>query len=135
MIDPRLLKGFRDYLPDIMIQKKHTNRLTLKYIKMNISRYNFLILLIGLGIIIISFGITLFPHHYLLAGDRWRGIYFASYLGNPNILSFNYAGDRYYIYWGFISFSLSILSGIPFINTNVLLFPLLYLCSELLKSS
>lgn len=113
------------YVLDLFFQKYKVNELKNKITEIKISRYTFLILFIGLGIVIIAIGILL-KSHYLIAGDRWRAIAFATTIGVPGTTTFELA-DTYTKYWGCISFSLSVLCGIPYINTNVLLFPFLYL--------
>lgn len=57
-------------------------------------------------------------------GDRWRAISSASLIGSGD---FGSSHKTYTKYWGCVSFGLSVLCGIPYINTNVLLFPFLYL--------
>ena len=109
---------------DIFFQKKHGTKIKIKKSEITISRDTFLILLIGLGIVIIALGVLLSSHQYILAGDRWRGISSASLIGEGD---FGSSQNTYTKYWGCISFGLSALCGIPYINTNVLLFPFLYL--------
>ena len=109
---------------DILFQKKHGTKIKIKKSEITISRDTFLILLIGLGIVIIALGVLLSSHQYILAGDRWRGISSASLIGEGD---FGSSQNTYTKYWGSISFGLSVLCGIPYINTNVLLFPFLYL--------
>lgn len=113
------------YILDLFFQKFDIYELKNKITKIEISRYTFLILFIGLGIIIIAFGVLL-KSHYLVAGDRWRAIASATSIGVPDTPTFDLA-DTYTKYWGCVSFSLSVLCGIPYINTNVLFFLFLYL--------
>jgi len=114
------------FILDIVFQKKRGNKLKIKTNKIKISRNTFLILFIGLGIIIIALGI-LFSSHYLIPGDRWRGISFAGMIGISDTGIFYGGVATYAKYWACISFALSKLCGIPYINTNVLLFAFLYL--------
>ena len=87
---------------------------------MKISIYSTIILIIGGVFIIIALGVLQsFP--YLIAGDRWRGI-------SPALLIEDYETSIYYddfhtyaLFWGCISYALSVLCGIPYINVNVLL--------------
>jgi len=109
---------------DIFFQKIRGTKPKIKTTEIRISRYTFLILFIGLGIIIIAFGTILSSHQYILGGDRWRGISPASLIGSGNFATTH---TGYIKYWGSVSFGLSVLCGIPYINTNVLLFPFLYL--------
>ena len=109
---------------DVFFQKKRGDQLKSITNKITISRNTFLILLIGLGIVIIALGIFLSSHQYILAGDRWRGISSASLIGTGE---FGKSQHTYAKYWGCVSFGLSKLCGIPYINTNTLLFPFLYL--------
>lgn len=106
------------------------NILYIKTSKISVSKYTFLILIIGLGIIVIASSFIL-SKPYLLAGDRWRGIYAAPLIGLSDPGPFEKllinGKSQYYTYWGYIVFSLSKLCGIPYINTNVLLYPLLYI--------
>jgi hypothetical protein len=90
-------------------------------ISMNTAR----LLLIMLGIILIALG-TLFSTPYLIAGDRWRGIEAANNVGRTEYGPF-VDSNNYPKFWGVISFSLSVLSGIPYININCLLFLFVYL--------
>ena len=93
--------------------------------EINISKNTTLILFLVIGVILINLGIQL-STQYLIEGDAWRGIQYAYFIGDPRFESF-WASGSYSRYWGYISFSLSSLSGIPYLNTNVLLFPFVYL--------
>ncbi|KKN12515.1 hypothetical protein LCGC14_1015660 [marine sediment metagenome] len=111
---------------DILFHKKREGLLKSLITRIQISKYVFLLLFIGIGIIIIALGTILSFHPYILSGDRWRGIASSSFTGildsNPFLI-----GKVYSAYWGVVSLSLSILSGLPSINANILLFILLYL--------
>jgi len=109
---------------DMILQKKRGTKFKIRTAEITISKDTFLILIVGLGIIIVALGIYFSSHHYILAGDRWRGISSASLIGTGD---FGLSQDTYTKYWGCISFGLSVLCGIPYINTNVFLFPFLYL--------
>jgi len=113
------------YVLDIFLKKFDIYELKKKIIRIKISRNTFIILFIGLGIIIIALGF-LISKPYLLAGDRWRAISSAISIGIPNTRTFELS-HTYTKYWGCISFGLSVLCGIPYVNTNVLLFIFLYL--------
>ena len=112
------------YLLDVFFQKLNVYELKNKITEIKISRYTFLILFIGLGITIIALGIQL-SSNYLIAGDRWRSISSGTSIGLLDTSPFD--SPPYVKYWGFVSFSLSNLCGLPYINTNALLFPFLYL--------
>jgi len=114
------------FILNLLIQKHRGNNnfsLSLKEIK--ISRSTLLILFFALGIVIVALGVHLFAK-YLLPFDSWRGISYAYLINHPDTTP----TDKFYtyaIYWGYNSFGLSALSGIPAININVMLFPFLYL--------
>lgn len=112
---------------EIYIQK-HRKKIKVQFKrgKIRISRPTFLILFLSLGIIIIATGIYV-SSIYLIPGDNWRGIKYAYYIGQPNTNSYTKFYGGYTMYWGYISYSLGSLCGLPFININALLFPFLYL--------
>ena len=111
---------------DFVIQKhRNNNNFQFRLTEIKVSKYSFLILFITSGIIIIALGIHL-SAKYLIPGDSWRGIAYAYSIGNTDSGSIN-EFYSYEIYWGHISNSLHILSGIPVININALLFPFLFL--------
>ena len=106
--------------------KKNTNisfKLTIE--RKKISKESLLIIFISISIIIISFGIQL-SAKYLIPGDIWRSFQTAYLSGQAD---FNPIEDTkiYTVYWGYVSYSLSLLSGIPYVNINAMLFPFLYL--------
>jgi len=114
------------FISDLVIQKlKWKNNLKLKSTTINISKNSFLILFIALGIIIIALGLHT-SSKYLIPGDMYRGINYAYIIGRSDLTP-SYDLFNYSVYWGYTSFSLSILSGIPYININAMLFPFLYL--------
>jgi len=113
------------FFSDFIIQKLRNNKIEMNIIEINISKYTFMILVIAFAVLLISLGIGI-NAKYLIPGDSWRGISSAIYIGTSDPSPIN---NRYYyaIFWGFISFGLSILSGLPYINTNVMLTPFCYL--------
>ena len=113
------------FFSDFIIQKLRNNKIEMYITEINISKYTFMILVIAFAVILISLGIGI-NAKYLVPGDSWRGISSAIYIGTSDPSPIN---SRYYyaIFWGFISFGLSILSGLPYINTNVMLTPFCYL--------
>jgi len=93
----------------------------------NISRSTFIILIISIGVILISLGI-LDTLQYLISGDSWTGIKPAIYIAKPYIKPIDYGKEfRYPIFWGYISYGFSVLSGIPLVNINALLAVFCYL--------
>ena len=111
---------------DIVIQMffRKANFKTL-FTEIKLSKFTSLILLVGLGIIMIACG-NQFIAKYCVSWDHYAGISYASYVGNPNVSKYK-KFISYAPYWGYISFGLSSLCGIPYINTNAMLFPFLYL--------
>lgn len=107
-------------LKTIFVEKEKKERKIIR-----ISNYSIFILLLALGIIFITLGIRL-SSQYLVEGDAWRGIQYAYFVGDPRFEPF-WAPGSYSKYWGYISFSLSCLSGIPYLNINAMLFPFVYL--------
>lgn len=92
--------------------------------KISISKSTLIILILAIGIATISIGFQL-SWSYIISGDPWDSIKFAKYVGDPEINPiFIYT---YPNFWGYISFSLSALSGLPLININSLLAPFSYL--------
>ncbi|MBA7537845.1 hypothetical protein ES705_30115 [subsurface metagenome] len=91
-----------------------------------ISRTSIMIMFLCLSIIIISLSITL-SSQYLIPGDNWRGFKYAYYIGQPYTTPYTKFYGGYTLYWSYISFSISVLTGLPVLNANVILFPFLYL--------
>lgn len=111
------------YLGYLLKKKKLGELFRPKRVKF--SKETIILLIILISVILIAYSITL-SSLYLIPGDSWRGIGYAYYVGDPNTsLTDKFYG--YTAYWGYISFALSILCGIPCVNVNVLLFPLVTL--------
>ena len=111
------------FLLDLLIQKYRDNsNLKFNGVDIKISKYSLLILFMAIGIIIIALGINL-SARYSVPGDAYNAIMAADSVGRSDHLQFRTSGA----YWGYFSFSLSVLSGIPYININAMLFPFLYL--------
>jgi len=112
------------FLLELVKEKKENNRIDIKIIKINISIYTFIVLLLAIGVAIISIGFQI-GWDYLISGDPWDAIKYAKHIGDigGNPLYIN----SYPSFWGYISFGLSILGGLPFINLNTLLAPFSYL--------
>jgi len=113
---------------DLIIQKVRNQKILKIFKPSTISKNTFIILLVSIGIILFSSGIIL-DTKYLIPGDSWVGIAHANYIGLPEAsLSKSWVASwRYPLFWGYPTFALSVLSGLPFININVLLTPFLYL--------
>ena len=109
---------------EFIIKKFRKEYYELKISEIKLSKYTIFILFVSGCIVLIAFGFQLYMK-YLIPGDAWRGLNYASYVGDDIGIS-----ERFYNYsmfWGYIIFSFSKLCGIPYINTNALLFLLLYL--------
>ncbi|MFX1323275.1 MAG: hypothetical protein ACFFAQ_16700, partial [Promethearchaeota archaeon] len=112
---------------DFLIQKlRDNNEIKFNKTELKISKYTSLIIFIAIGIIIVAIGIF-FSFKYVMPIDNWRGIEYAYYIGRPDNIDMVKFYGGYTVYWGYISFSLSILCGIPYFNVNAILFPFLYL--------
>jgi len=115
---------------DIIINKKNFSKsLKNPIINIKISKATFLILILSIGVIIINIGMQ-FATQYLIEGDAWRSTQYAYFIGNPYYNTFQ-VEEHYGRYWGFISYGLSSLSGLPYLNINVffLLFSYLWVFS------
>ncbi len=93
-----------------------------KILNLNISKSTIVVLFLCLSVIIIGLGFFIVAP-YGLREDPHRGIMYAQLVGLKDTPSYGV----YCIFWGYISFGLSELSGLPAINVNAILFPLLYL--------
>ncbi len=111
---------------DFLIQKLRDNdEIKLNTTELKLSKYTSLIIFIAIGIIIVAIGIF-FSFKYVMPIDNWRGIEYAYYIGRPDTTHWDLF-RMYTTYWGYISFSLSTLCGIPYFNIYAILFPFLYL--------
>ena len=91
-------------------------------IKLNLSRWRLLLLVGTVMSIFISFSVQL-AQRYLITGDIWVSSTSAvQVISGGNV----YTG-QYPVFFGFILAGLSICSGLPVVNTYVLLFPLIAL--------
>jgi len=113
---------------DLFLKKLRKISFKFKSETLNFSKYTLLILIISIGILFISVGINL-GNLYLLPGDSWGGLTAANYISVPNTSPVEKGEDFLYypIFWSYIIYGLSTLTGLPFINTNVLLAPFCYL--------
>ncbi|MFX1396089.1 MAG: hypothetical protein ACFFAS_03490 [Promethearchaeota archaeon] len=123
------------FFVDLAKNHKKDNYLIRKKREILASRANLYILLFLLGIFFVFAGIQEYMQ-YLFLNDSWPSISPALYIGDIDLKPFE---DMYYyrtypFFWGYISFGLSSLSGLPLINTNTLLVPyyLLYITSTYL---
>lgn len=110
------------FISDLLIQNsKHNIKFQISKSKLKITNTSLFIIFIAIGVIIIALGVHI-STSYLIPGDSWRGINYAYFIGqeNEDILS-KFSGIDYTVYWGYISYSISALCGIPYININVLL--------------
>ncbi len=112
---------------DFFTQKrKNGNKIRSHFIKIEITIHTFFIIILILAIIFIASGMML-SSKYLIPGDSWRSIsYAANYIGKPNTSQY----DKFYtstIYWSYFIFSVSSLCGMPYVNTYVLMLPLISL--------
>jgi len=112
------------FLIELILEKKRTSSINIKFTEIAISKYTSIILLLAFGIATISIGFQI-SWEYLISGDPWDVIKYATYVGNveKNPLDISI----YPNFWGYVSFGLGFLSGIPFINLNTLLAPFSYL--------
>jgi hypothetical protein len=113
---------------DLIAQRIRKKRIIKIIVKLNFSKNTFVILLVAFGIILFSLGI-MSSVNYLIPGDSWTGISHANYIGLPETsLSTSWlALEKYPLFWSYPTFALGVLSGLPYININVLLTPFLYL--------
>lgn len=121
--------GFLDFIIQFFRSKENHKQdlFSKRNTSINISRSTFIILIISIGVILISLGI-LDAIKYLISGDSWTGIKPAIYIAKPLIKPIDYGKEfRYPIFWGYISYGFSVLSGIPLVNINALLAVFCYL--------
>ena len=107
---------------DLVLQKIREKKITTSMIYIKLSRGSIFILIFALGILLISLGVF-FGTGYLIIEDSWVGVQPAHYIGHPNlnpITNIIYY-DSYPVFWGYIIYGLSSLSGIPYINVNAML--------------
>ena len=113
---------------DFTIQKIRKDFRIKKIVSIEISKYSFIIVLISIGFLLISIGISI-ANPYLVLSDSWAGIAPCQFIGKPNV-SPTLRGEKflyYPIFWSYVIFGFSMISGIPFVNTNVLFVPFCYL--------
>ncbi|MFX1317305.1 MAG: hypothetical protein ACFE9T_15690, partial [Promethearchaeota archaeon] len=112
------------FLIEIILEKKRSSSINIKFTEIAISKYTSIILLLAFGIATISIGFQI-NWEYLISGDPWDVIKYATYVGNveKNPLDIS----NYPNFWGYVTFGLGISSGMPFINLNTLLAPFSYL--------
>ncbi len=124
-----LILALLDFLIQLLRNKmKFKQNLFINKINsIKISSSTLIVLILSVGVIFISLGIHT-TIQYLISGDSWTGIRPALYIGKVNFSPIDYAKQsRYPIFWGYISYGFSILSGIPLVNINALLAPYSYL--------
>jgi len=116
------------FFSDLMVQYIRKNKISFKPEKINISKYTLIILIISFGVLIFSIFIHL-STQYLIVGDSWIGLAPTNYIGEPDTspIKWGEAYIYYPIFWAYICFGFSVLSGLPYININALLAPFCYL--------
>ncbi|NVM18601.1 MAG: hypothetical protein HWN80_12870, partial [Candidatus Lokiarchaeota archaeon] len=98
---------------------------TFKKSEVKISRNTLFVLFLTIAVILIALSIR-FNTKYLFALDEYVAISSSRFIGLPDI-QITDIFSAYTIYWGYIAFSLSALSGIPAININAFYFFFVYL--------
>ena len=93
--------------------------------EVKISRNTLFVLFLTIAVILIALGIHLHTK-YLVGIDGYTAISSSRFIGLPDI-QITDSLSIYTIYWGYIAFSLSALSGIPAINIMALYFFFVYL--------
>lgn len=116
------------YFIDLIVQRSRFHNFNIRIIKLNISKNTFIILIISLSFILFSIG-TFLGLFYLVPGDSWVGLGGAIHIGKKNTSPILF-GQKYFNYpmfWSYLIYGLSVLAGLPLINTNALLGPFCYL--------
>ena len=88
---------------------------------MNLSKWDLILIIVILSSIFVSFAVQL-SQRYLISGDNWVVLKASvEIISGRNLYA---AWNQHYpLMFGFILAGLSIASGLPVLNTNVLLFP------------
>jgi len=113
------------YSLSLTLQIYRKKKIFLNNTKVILSRSSLLILFLAISIIIITINIHL-NAKYLYDSDFYRIMNFSDFVGRQD----TQLGDYFYsysTYWGYITYSISTLSGIPAVNISVMLFPFIYL--------
>ncbi len=93
----------------------------------HISKTTFIIILITIGVSVVSLGIHA-STHYLITGDSWTALNPTIFIGDSVESTITQGKiSRYPIFWCYVSYGLSVLNGLPFINTNAMMAPFCYL--------
>ncbi|MFX1573985.1 MAG: hypothetical protein ACFFB0_14655 [Promethearchaeota archaeon] len=113
---------------DLIIQLRRKQKTGYLIKEINLSKQSLPFLLIIVGVILFSLSIAI-STKYLILGDSWVGIAHANFIGVwwQNLGHSWVYSSNYPVFWAYITYGLSVLSGIPFVNLNVLLTPFLYL--------
>ena len=111
------------FLANLIFQKYTSRKIRfIKNTKVEISKHTLFILIFASIIVFIA--VVLHIHaKYLLIEDDYYSLQYAQLIGYPKTYSYN----SYTVYWSYIAYSLSSISGIPIVNTSVMLVPLIYL--------
>ena len=113
------------FISDLLLQINQKKIIKSVIVKVRISFYSLIILILSFGFLLISVGIF-FGKPYLIVGDSWYGVSPSNFIGHPSTSPPNREWG-YPIFWGYICFGLSVLCGLPFINTNALMAPFCYI--------
>ena len=113
---------------DLFIQKYRGDKIKFSSETIEISTYTLAIVIITIGLGLAFFGLTLYTQYLTPKHDNWAGIQPAFYIGRLNISQIS---DRLYFsnyptFFGNTIFGLSVLSGLPYVNTYVILMPINY---------
>jgi hypothetical protein len=113
---------------DIITQRFRNRKISLRGECLEISKFTGIILIFAMGVLFIALGIH-FNTLYLIVGDSWVGLVPTTYIGQADFNlydKYRYFG-HYPMFWGYIIYALSALSGLPFVNSNAFLAPFCYL--------
>jgi len=107
------------------IKNKECSDFKVKYVLIN--DFAFIILICSLGISLISFAVFL-EQGYPLTGDEWNLTGYSIYIEKGNLYDIIREIDYLYpCFWPFIVYGISVLTGLPIINSSAILFPFCYL--------
>ena len=113
------------FIKSVKFKKDFKNKHFFNRSELKISRNTLFVLFLTIAVILISLSMRL-STKYLLTFDDYIAISSSRFIGLPDI-QITDLFSIYTIYWGYIAFSLSALSGIPAINIMALDFFFVYL--------
>ncbi|MFX1396111.1 MAG: hypothetical protein ACFFAS_03600 [Promethearchaeota archaeon] len=113
---------------NLIFQEVQGEVINIKYRIVKIKRSSLPILLLIIGISAIAIGLVI-GSQYPYICDNWIAAGFANYIGKSNLnpLTDRLTHETYPVLWGYITFSLSALTGMPLINLISMLVPLSYI--------